>query len=79
MSLPARSSVWSASSLPGTAGSGICFTQTARFIGLLRSASFACSFGLSASGRADEPVAPPDDLILAAIRTPMRNVGTVDT
>src|SRR5262245_44148994 len=32
MSLPARSSVWSASSLPGTAGSGICFTQTAMFI-----------------------------------------------
>ena len=32
MSLPARSRVWSASSLPGTAGSGICFTQTAMFM-----------------------------------------------
>ena len=36
MSLPERSSVWSASSFPGTAGSGICFTQTAMFIRSLR-------------------------------------------
>ena len=38
-----------------------------------------CSFGCSVvvvSGRADEPVTPPDDLILAAIGTPVRNVGT---
>src|SRR5437588_8674122 len=35
MSLPLRLSVWSASSEPGTAGSGICFTQTTTFIRLL--------------------------------------------
>ena len=35
MSLPLRSSVWSAESEPGTAGSGICLTQTATFIRLL--------------------------------------------
>ena len=32
MSLPSRLSVWSASSSPGTAGSGICFTQTTMFM-----------------------------------------------
>src|SRR4051794_11395889 len=32
MSLPLRLSVWSASSDPGTAGSGICFTQTTTFM-----------------------------------------------
>ena len=31
--MPERSSVWSSSSLPGTVGSGICFTQTAMFMG----------------------------------------------
>src|SRR5258708_1584032 len=35
MSLPLRSSVWSAESEPGTAGSGICLTQTATFMRLL--------------------------------------------
>ncbi len=35
MSLPLRFSVWSASRAPGTAGSGICFTQTTTFMGLL--------------------------------------------
>ena len=35
MSLPSRFSVWSASSAPGTAGSGICFTQTTTFMALL--------------------------------------------
>ena len=34
MSLPSRTSVWVVgSSLPGTAGSGICFTQTTTFMG----------------------------------------------
>src|SRR5688500_4612210 len=33
MSLPLRSSVLSASSLPGSAGSGICFTQTTTCMG----------------------------------------------
>ena len=30
--MPLRSSVWSAASAPGTAGSGICFTQTTTFM-----------------------------------------------
>ena len=33
ISLPDRSSVWSASSLPGTVWSGICLTHTAMFMG----------------------------------------------
>ena len=33
--MPSRLSVWSASSSPGTAGSGICFTQTTMFMRLL--------------------------------------------
>src|SRR3954462_1531698 len=66
MSLPERSSVWSPSRLPGTAGSGICLTQTAMFI--------RCS---------GDPGAPinrsrlTDDLILAAIAPPVRNVGGI--
>ena len=57
--MPDRSRVWSASSLPGTAGSGICFTQTAMFMrGRLR----------QASGRADRRRAAEHGLILACER-----------
>ena len=58
MSLPERSSVWSASSLPGH-----------RRVGDLLHADCDVHSVSPASGRADEPVTPPDDLILAAIGT----------
>src|SRR5690348_12192031 len=46
MSFPLRSSVWSASSAPGTAGSGICFTQTTTFMLL----PVPCNFATRDSG-----------------------------
>src|SRR5262245_54875990 len=72
MSLPDRSRVWSAPSDPGTAGSGICFTQTAMFIRLRR---WECA---GFRGAPTQRRRPPDDLILAAIGPSGRNVGTVE-
>ena len=72
MSLPARLSVWSAVE---AAGHG-------RVRDLLHADcdvhSVAPCVCVPRSGRADEPVTPPDDLILAAIGPPGRNVGTVE-
>ena len=61
MSLPARSSVWSASSLPGTAGSGICFTQTTMFMSVDSQCVRARRSGRRAgrdSGRRDAALLP---------------------
>ena len=75
MSLPLRSSVWSADSEPGTAGSGICLTQTATFIRLL------CSVGReSAQAPAREttilPILPPRRRNVAARPAPAAGRGS---
>ena len=63
MSLPSRSSVWSASSAPGTAGSGICFTQTTTFMATPVRARMARRVTLRSAGvrPTSKPIGPPGD------------------
>src|SRR5438093_272769 len=78
MSLPLRSSVWSADSDPGTAGSGICLTQTATFITTPRPGrESARGAGSGNRDSANPPAAPSKRATSSLSRATIDRVGAL--